>query len=191
MLLLVAGLVVFLGAHALTMQRAFRADLIARFGEMPYKVLYSLVSLAGFLMIIWGYGAARASGYIQIWNPPAFLSHVTAVLMLFAFVALIASYAPLGKIKSTLKHPMLTSVKAWALGHLLVNGDLATMLLATLFLAWAVMARINIKSRPNPDPPSAPWGVGDAIALGGGIATTFAFIYWLHPLLIGVPAVLR
>lgn len=189
MVLLIVGVVLFLGVHGLTMQRGLRAQLVERFGANGYKGLYSAGSLVGLVVLIYGFGVARAGGPPVVWTPPAFLGHVAALLMAFAFVSLIAAYAPNGKIRSTLKHPMLTAVKAWAFAHLLVNGDLASIVLFGSFLAWAVACRISIKRRPDAvEPPPASWGAGDAAALVGGVALTVAFMLWLHPWLIGVPA---
>lgn len=192
MTFLIIGLGIFLGAHVVTMLRGPRATLIRQIGAGPYKGLYSLVSFLGLALIVYGFGAARAAGYVQIWNPPRAFGHVTALLVTVAFISLVAAYAPTGKIKSTLKHPMLVAVKAWALGHLLANGDLASILLFGGFLAWAVASRISLKSRPDKvEPAPAPWGMGDAIAVGGGLVATVVMAIWLHPLLIGVPAILR
>lgn len=185
---LVLGLALFIGVHALSTFRDFRASLVGRLGDMGFKGLYAVVSLVGLVLIVQGFGAARAAGPAQLWTPPAFLGHVAAVLMTFSFIAITAAYVPLGKIKATLKHPMLAGVKAWAFAHLLVNGDVASLLLFGAFLAWAVYDRISLKKRPNSDPPSSGWTVGDALAVGGGLAATVVFMIWLHPLLIGVPA---
>jgi uncharacterized membrane protein len=185
MAILILGLVVFLGAHSFTTFRDARASLIAKIGEGPYKGLYGLVSLVGFVLIVIGYGQYRANGYIQVWDPPTGLRHLTLLLMWFAFVALVAAYSP-GAIKTRLKHPMLVAVKIWALAHLLANGDLGSMVLFGAFLAWAVYDRISVKRRPKLRLPagSAP-GRGDVIALLVGTIAYFAMIS-LHPLLIGV-----
>ena len=113
--------------------------MIGRLGEGGYKGLYSLVSAVGLVLIVWGFSSYRSAGYIQVWTPPRAIFHPIALFLLwFAFVALAATYAPPGKIKSVLRHPMLVAVKAWALSHLLVNGDLGSMLLVGGLLAWAV-----------------------------------------------------
>src|SRR5712692_9770958 len=117
MTLLVVGLALFLGIHTLTVARGTRAAVIGRLGEGPYKGLYSLVSAAGLLLIVWGFGRYRSGGYIPVWDPPTALLPVALVLLWFSFVALAAAYSPLGKIKATLRHPMLVGVKAWALAH--------------------------------------------------------------------------
>ncbi len=139
MTLLILGLALFLGIHTFTTMRGARAAVIGRLGEGGYKGLYSLVAAVGLVLIVIGFGRYRSPGYIQIWNPPVSLLHPIALFLLwFAFVALTAAYAPAGRIKSLLRHPMLVAVKAWALSHLLVNGDLGSMLLFGSLLAWAV-----------------------------------------------------
>lgn len=186
MSLLIAGLVLFLGIHTLTTLRQTRERLIARLGEGPYKGLYSLVSAAGLVLIVWGYGRYRHEGYVQIWDPPSWLHPVTLVLMWFAFVALAAAYSPLGKIKSALRHPMLVGVKIWAIAHLLVNGDLGSIVLFAAFLLWAGYDRVALKRRGDTGAPASGVSAGDAIAL---LVGTLAYIamWWLHPLAIGVP----
>jgi uncharacterized membrane protein len=146
MIILILGLIIFIGAHSFTMAREPRAQAIARLGEGAYKGLYSLVSLLGLVLIIWGFGAYRAEGYIQVWNPPVWTRHLALLLVWPAFVAFAAAYLP-GRIKGALKHPMLAGLKIWALAHLLANGDLGSMLLFAGLLAWAVAARISTKRR--------------------------------------------
>lgn len=186
MTLLIAGLVLFLGAHTFTTVRELRQLAIGRLGDGPYKGLYSLVSAAGIVLIVIGFGRYRSAGYTPVWSPPAFFHVVTLVLMWISFVALTAAYSPLGKIKSSLRHPMLVGVKAWALAHLLVNGDLGSMLLFAGFLAWAVYDRISLKRRGDMGAPASGVTAGDAIALVVGSAL-YAAMWWLHPLAFGVP----
>src|SRR3954447_25919852 len=146
MTLLILGLILFLGTHAFTMARGPRARLRERLGEGAYKGLYSLVSLVGIVLIAIGFGRYRAAGYIPVWDPPVWTRHLTLLLVWFAFVAFVAAYFP-GRIKRTLKHPMLAGVKLWAAAHLLANGDLGSIVLFGSILAWAVMARISAKRR--------------------------------------------
>jgi uncharacterized membrane protein len=188
MLLLIAGLVLFLGVHMLTTARGTRAALMARFGEGSYKGLYSLVSALGLVLIVWGYGRYRAHGYTPVWDPPSALLPITLILMWFSFVALVATYAPGGKIKGLLRHPMLVGVKAWALAHLLVNGDLGSMILFGAFLAWAMYDRIAVKRRGDKGATPSGFAAGDAVSLLAGSAL-YAAMFWLHPWLIGVPIV--
>jgi uncharacterized membrane protein len=188
--LLVLGLLLFLGVHTFTTLRTARASVIGRLGEGPYKGLYSLVSAIGLLLMIWGFGRYRNAGYIQVWNPPFGVFHpIALVLLWFAFVALVAAYAPPSRIKSMLRHPMLVAVKVWALSHLLVNGDLGSMLLFGALLAWAVYDRIAVKRRGDLGAPSvAHFGRNDLVVLALGTVAYLAMM-WLHESLIGVAAV--
>jgi uncharacterized membrane protein len=192
MLILILGLIIFLGTHVFTMRREARAAAIARLGEGPYKGLYSLISLLGLVLIVWGFGRYRANDWIDVWYPPVFTRHLALLLVWAAFVCLAAAYLP-GRIKRTLKHPMLAGVKIWALAHLLANGDLGSILLFGSILAWAVLARISVKRRRDevrdhggPVAEPAGWR-NDILALAIGTILWFAFARWLHPLLIGVP----
>jgi len=196
MTLLLLGLIFFLGIHTLTTLREPRAALIGRLGEGPYKGLYSLVLAVGLVLIVWGFARYRDTAYLQIWAPPAWLHPVALVLMWFAFVALAAAYSPAGWIKDVLRHPMLVSIKSWALAHLLANGDLGALILFGAFLAWAVYDRIAVKRRGDDALPAtagnaigAPrsgFTAGDGIALIVG-SVVYAAMFWLHPILIGVP----
>ena len=188
MTILIAGLVIFLGVHTLTTLREPRAALIGRIGEGPYKVLYSLVSAVGLILIVWGFGHYRAAGYVPVWEPPIALRHMTLLLMWFSFVALVATYVPAGKIKGMLRHPMLVAVKIWALAHLLANGDLGSLVLFGTFLAWAVYDRIAVKRRGDPGAPRSAVTAGDAIAIVAG-TVAYVAMFWLHPWLIGVPII--
>jgi uncharacterized membrane protein len=186
MTVLIAGLVVFLGIHTLSTLREPRAALIARLGEGPYKGLYSLLSAVGLVLIVWGFARYRGGGYLTVWDPPAWLHPVALVLMWLSFVALAAAYSPAGKIRGLLRHPMLAGVKAWALAHLLVNGDLGSILLFAGLLAWAVYDRISLKRRGDMGAPPSDATAGDAIAVGVG-TVAYAAMFWLHPLAFGVP----
>ncbi|KLK94928.1 NnrU family protein [Microvirga vignae] len=189
MTLLVLGLILFLGIHSFTMARKSRSGLIGRIGEGPYKGLYSLLSLAGIALISIGYGQYRANGYIPVWDPPVWTRHISLLLVLIAFICVVAAYLP-GHIKYRLKHPMLAGVKIWAFAHLIANGDLGSILLFGSILAWAVVARISVKRRDvaaQHGGTAAPAGWrNDILAVVIGTAVYLAFVFWLHPLLIGV-----
>jgi uncharacterized membrane protein len=189
MLILFIGIVVFLGVHSLTTFRETRTRLIERFGLWPFKSIYSLVSLAGFALIVWGFSRYRAEGLITLWTPPAWTRHLTMLLMWFAFVALACMNPAPGKIRGWLRHPMLIAIKIWALAHLLANGDAGGLLLFGSFLAWAVFDRIAVKRRGDMGAPRiAPFTRADATALGVGTLAYVAMIF-LHPVLIGVPVI--
>ena len=190
MVLLILGLVLFLGIHSVSIVSASgRNRLVQQLGEVPWKGLYSLVSLAGFALIVIGYGAAREAPVLLYTLPNGF-RHLAALLMVPVFVLLFAAYLP-GRIQRAAKHPMLLAVKLWALAHLLANGTLADVLLFGGFLAWAVVDRISVKKRaaagllrPGPVLPGSK--ANDAIALVGGLGLYVLFVVWAHAWLIGV-----
>ncbi len=185
--ILVLGLLVFLGTHVFVSFRGARADAIARVGLPVYRALFALVSLAGLILIVWGYAQYRAQDWIQVWSPPAFMRHITVGLMLLAVIFVVAAFIP-SHIKTRLKHPMLAGVKTWALAHLLSNGDLGSILLFGTFLAWGVFARISTKRRADLTPAIAPAGwTNDVIVLALGIVIYLALGYAFHPAVIGVP----
>jgi uncharacterized membrane protein len=189
MLVLILGIVVFLGVHSLPIFRETRAFLIERFGLGPFKGFYSLVATIGFALIVWGFHLYRAEGLIAVWTPPTWMRHVTILLMWFAFVALASMNPAPGLIRGWLRHPMLVAIKLWALAHLLINGDAGGMLLFGSFLAWAVFDRIAVKRRGDVGAPrikSFTWA--DGIALGLGTVAYVAMIA-LHPFLIGVSVI--
>jgi uncharacterized membrane protein len=161
-----------------------RERLVARLGEGTYKGLFALLSIASFILLVWGFAKAPV---IQIWSPPAWTRWVAIILMLPAFIFLVAAYVP-GQIKAKLKHPFLVAIKTWALAHLIANGDLASIILFASFLAYAAYDRITLKGRPDrglvATPKSGPPS-NDAIALVLGVLLYLAFLFWLHPLLIG------
>lgn len=187
---LIAGLVLFLGVHTLTTLREMRAGLVERLGPGLFKGIYSLVSLIGFVLIVLGYKAYRAAGYIDVWTPPTGMRHLTILLMWPAMICLVAAYVP-GEIKRRLKHPMLVAVKIWALAHLLSNGDLGSIILFGSFLGWAVYDRISVKRRVDANGPAVTPGGrrNDVVAVVAGTILWVLFMFVLHPLLIGVPVI--
>ena len=147
MLVLLLGLVLFLGVHSVRIVApAWREAMIARRGDNAWKGLYSLVAGLGLVLIVWGYGLARLDPVV-LYAPPLWARHIALVLMMPVVVMLAAAYIP-GRIKSALKHPMLAAVKLWAVAHLIANGTLADVLLFGSLLAWAVVDRISLKRRP-------------------------------------------
>lgn len=191
---LILGLLLFLGVHCLSIvSPQGRNRLVERLGEGPFKGLYSLVSLVGFVLIIWGYGLSRESP-VMLYAMPGGFRHLAALLMLPVFVLLFAAYLP-GRIQRAAKHPMLLAVKLWALAHLLAQsvtgGSLADVLLFGGFLAWAVADRISLKRRAAMGGlravPALPAGrANDYIALLGGIAVYLAIVMGLHAAWFGV-----
>ncbi|MEL7309913.1 MAG: NnrU family protein [Pseudomonadota bacterium] len=186
MSLLIAGLVLFLGMHSISIfAGGSRDQLAAKFGPLGWRAVYSVISIVGFVLIIKGYAASRLDPTV-LWYPPRWTGHITAVLMLPVFVFLLAAYLP-GRIKDTLKHPMLVATKIWALAHLIANGTLADVLLFGGFLAWAVADRISLKRRtPRATVTLPKTGANDVIAVIGGLAIYGVFVVYLHRALIGV-----
>jgi len=188
LLVMILGLVLFFAAHIFTTKRDARAQAIARLGEGTYKILYSVVSLGGLALIIWGFAHYRAAGMIPVWEPPVAFRHITVALMLPAVILVVASYMR-GRIYATLKHPMLAGIKLWAAAHLLANGDLGSIILFGSFLGWAVYDRISLKRRTDAGGPPIPVGgvTNDLIAIAVGIVAYLALAFAFHPVVIGVP----
>lgn len=186
---LMIGLILFLGLHSLSIiNEPLRNRLHASLGEGVFKGLFSLISLAGLVLIIWGYGAARLDPTV-IYIPPGWLRHLAMLLLIPVFPLLFATYLP-GRIKAKLGHPMLVAVKLWALAHLLANGMLHDLLLFGSFLAWAVADRISMKRRTQRPIPSLPASkANDAIAIIGGLVVYVVTVLWAHQWLFGVAPV--
>jgi len=188
MTLLILGLILFLGMHSM---RVFgegpRSALQARLGAGGYKGVYTVVSLAGLVLIVMGYAATRENPQI-VWIAPIWTRHLAALLTLVAFVLLAAAYVPGNAIKARLHHPMVLGVKVWALSHLLANGMLADILLFGGFLAWAVMSFRAARARDRAaGTPYAPGRAGPtAVAVVAGIVAWAVFAFWAHGALIGV-----
>jgi uncharacterized membrane protein len=188
MTILILGLLVFLGVHSTRIfADDWRTAQLKRLGEGPWKGIYSIVSLAGFGLIIWGFGLARQQPVV-LWTPPAGMVHVVALLNLIAFILLAAAYVPRNAIKSRVHHPMVLSVKVWAFAHLLSNGRVADLVLFGAFLGWAVSCYIAARKRDRAARTQYPAGTprGTAATVVVGTAAWAAFAFWLHGVLIGV-----
>lgn len=184
---LILGLVVFFGVHSISMLALpWRDRAAARLGTRAWQALYSVASLAGFYLLISGYGAARASAPV-LYATPTSLRYVAALLMLPAFTLALASVLP-GRIRVRARHPLLLATILWAVAHLLTNGSVADLLLFGGFLVWAVAVRISLERRPVRRKIVLPMTMAnDAIALVGGLALYAVFVLWLHARWIGVP----
>lgn len=188
MTLLLVGLVLFLGAHSVRIVADdWRTRTKARLGEGAWKGLYTVVSIAGFVLIVWGYGLARQQPFV-LWTPPVAMRHLAALLTLGSFVLLAAAYVPRNGLKGRLHHPMVLGVKVWALAHLLANGTLADVLLFGSFLIWAVFSFRVARRRDRVAAPSYPPGnaAGTIGAVLAGVAGWAVFAFWAHEALIGV-----
>lgn len=190
LIVMIAGLAVFLGTHLVTTQRDLRGALIARYGASVYKVAYSVLSGIGLVLIVYGFSQYRASGWINVWHPPTGMRHLALTLMLPASIIFVSAYLR-GYIWRALKHPMLVAIKIWALAHLLANGDLGSIILFGSILAWAVIDRISLKRREDPGAPPIPFGGvrNDVLAVIVGLIVYAALVFAFHPAVIGVPVI--
>lgn len=185
---LIVGLLVFLGAHSVRIfAEGWRTQQIARLGANTWKALYSVISIIGFVLLIWGYGQARADP-AWVWTPPTGMRHLASLLTLAAFVLLAAAYVPRNHIKARLHHPMVLAVKTWALAHLLANGTLHAVVLFGAFLAWAIAdfaaARRRDRAQKTLYAAGTVGGTAGAVVTGAVAWAAFAFV--LHAWLIGV-----
>lgn len=188
MTILILGLVLFLGIHSVVLVApGWRQRRIAAIGFGPWKGLFSLVALAGFVLIIWGFHRARLDP-VLLYTPPAWLQHLNALFTLVGFVLIAAAYVPGNRIRAKLGHPMLAGVKIWALGHLLAIGFLRDVLLFGAFLVWAIagFAVLRRRDRANNVSPSVGTLKGDIITVVVGVVAWALFAFWLHGWLIGI-----
>ena len=186
--MLIAGLILFLGAHSTRIvAEGWRSAIIRRLGAGTWKAAYSLVSLVGLVLIIWGFGLARQQP-VQWWPAPFFMRHVAWLLTAVAFVLLAAAYVPRNRIKARLHHPMALGVVFWAAAHLLANGNRGHVVLFGSFLAWAVLSFFSARMRDRMARTLYPAGTvaGTVITVLAGLAAWAVFAFWAHGLLIGI-----
>ena len=185
---LIIGLVLFLGAHSIRMVAdAWRTQAIASWGEKPFKGVYTLIALVGFYAMVTGYAEARLQT-VALWTPPIATRHISVLLMLLASVLMAAAYVPRNHLKLRMGHPMVLSVKVWALAHLLANGNLADVVLFGSFLLWSVF---NFKAARARDRAAAPVQTNaktsaTLLTLLIGVAMWALFAFYLHAQLVGV-----
>jgi uncharacterized membrane protein len=187
-IVLLLGLALFLGVHS---TRIFADDWrnaqIKRIGLNPWKGMYSVLSLVGLVLIVYGYGLTRITP-VELWSPPTFMRHLAGLLMLISFILLAAAYVPGTRIRRAVGHPMVLGVKVWAVAHLLSNGRLGDVVLFGTFLVWGIVLYAASRRRDRRN--GTVYTVGpanrDAIAVVGGMAAWVVFAVWLHGMLIGV-----
>ena len=188
MTLILVGLVVFLGLHSVRIfADGWRSRTIDRLGPSAWKGLYSVGSVIGLALIIWGFSLARTQP-VQLWSPPVGMRHLASLLTLLSFILLAAAYVPGNHIKARFGHPMVLGVKTWALAHLLANGNVAHVLLFGGFLAWSVLLFVASRRRDRAAGTVYPAGRAGAtvVTLVAGVLIWAAFAFWLHGLLIGI-----
>lgn len=189
---LILGLVIFISTHSLRIfADDWRGMMVARLGEMPWKVMVSIASLLGFVLIVMGYSAARAAP-VPLWQLPFWVSHIVSLLMLAAMILLVAAYIPGNGIKARIGHPMVVSVKVWAFSHLLANGNLADLILFGSLLIWAVLSFRAARKRDARDGVVRPQGklLATLATLGVGVVAWAWFVFQGHAWLIGVQPIL-
>ncbi len=185
--ILILGLVIFLGTHSVHMLApGWRERVIARIGEKPWKGLYSLASIIGFVLIIIGFGMARATPHL-LYVPPLWLRHLNALFTLVAFVLILAAYVPRNHFRQKIGHPMLAGVKLWAIGHLLATGFLHDVVLFGAFLLWAIADFGVSRRRDRKTGTVYPRGTlaFDAVTVMVGVIAWAIFAFLLHMPLIG------
>jgi uncharacterized membrane protein len=180
--MLVSGLMIFFTAHVFTMFRGARQRAVDKLGVLAYRGVYSLVSIAGFVLIVKGYGDAAR---VDLWVPAAWMRQLTMLLMLPVFVLIAAAYMP-GFIKAKVKNPMLIALKTWAFAHLLANGDIASVMLFGSFLVWAVVDLIAVKRTNRSAVVAHPRALFDGLAVIAGLAIYTLIVLFAHPYLAGV-----
>jgi uncharacterized membrane protein len=188
MLTLLVGLFLFLGIHSTRIfADDWRSATIARIGPLPWKGLYSVLSLLGLVVLVWGFRMARQDTLV-LWSSPSWMKHVTAVLMMVSFILIAAAYIPRNSIKARLHHPLVLAVKTWAFGHLLSNGVAADVLLFGSFLLWAVLSFRAARQRDRADGTAYPPGnaISTTITIAVGLLGWSVFALFLHGPLIGV-----
>jgi uncharacterized membrane protein len=188
MAILILGLAIFLGSHSVRIfADDWRTRQISKVGENAWKGLYSLVSIAGFVLIVWGFGQARQHPML-LYTPAVWLRHLNALLTLAAFILVAAAYVPRNRLKAAIGHPMLAGVKLWAFGHLLATGMLHDLVMFGAFLIWAVADFVVSRRRDRRLGVTYPAAtiIGDLLTLAAGIGVWAVFAFWAHVHWIGV-----
>lgn len=189
MTLLLFGLIAFLGLHSLRLVApGWREARIRAWGTGTWKTAYSVLSIASFVLLLWGYGEARLDDPRLLWQPPVWTRHLAATLTLPAFVLVVAAYVPGNHFKGWLGHPMVAGITLWALAHLLANGWLHGVVLFAAFLAWSVVLFTQSRRRDRAEGVRrSPGRSGPTLlALAIGVAVWALFAFHLHARWIGV-----
>lgn len=185
---LVAGLIIFFATHSLRLfADGWRSATIARIGERRWKALQAIVSLAGFALMLWGFGQARSEPTL-LWLPPLWTRHASALLTLPAFILLVAAHVPKNSLRDRVGHPLVASVALWAAAHLLANGRIADVLLFGAFFVWALADYVSLRRRDRAAGVVRRTGKlrNALIATVVGVAVWAAFAFFAHAWLFGV-----
>lgn len=188
MSILIVGLLIFLGVHSLRIfAAAFCQRVQENLGMTTWKVVFALISIVGFVLIVWGFSLARQQPVLLYTSPRAF-KHANALFTLIAFILVAAAYIPHNHIKEKIGHPMLAGTKLWAFGHLLAIGFLHDVILFGAFLIWAVLLFVVSRRRDRRDGVVRQQGTikGDILSLMVGVFGWVVFAFFLHIRWIGV-----
>jgi uncharacterized membrane protein len=144
MFMLILGLVIWIAVHLFpSVAPRSRQRLIARLGNNGYQGIFSLLLIAGLLLIVFGW---RSAVPVHLYTPPAELRHPAMLLVVIGFILMVAASFPT-RIKQVLRHPQLTGVLLWAVAHLLLNGDSRSVLVFTAVAGWTVVSMLTINRR--------------------------------------------
>lgn len=187
MTMLILGLLIFLGIHCAGFAPEWRQRRVDSMGALTWKGLYSVIALAGFVLIVLGFQRARLDPVV-LYATPSWLGHLNALFTLVAFILLAAAYVPGNRLRAKIGHPMVAGTKIWAFGHLLSIGLLHDVVLFGAFLVWAIVAFAVLRRRDRAQGVTYAAGTlkGDAITVVVGLVAWGLFAFWLHGALIGV-----
>ena len=183
MWILILGVVMWAGIHLFpALAAGARAKMVARVGAGAFKGIFALLIVASVLVIVMGW---RATHVVDIYVPPAWGRMASFVLVWLTFVLFVAARRKTN-IKRVLRHPQLTGLVLWSIGHLFANGDSRSLILFTGLGAWAVLEMILISRREGAwqKPAQVPVS-SDAITVIAG-SVVYALVLWAHPWITGV-----
>ena len=187
---LIAGIAVFGGVHLFSMLLPGQRDtLLQRLGEGPFKGVYSLASLAGLGLMIWGFwtlSSGPAAGDF-VYVPAGSMRHATMLLVLLGFIC-IGAFHGKGYLKLWLRNPFSVGIVLWSFGHLLSNGRVYDVLLFGTFLVLAVLD-IILSTVRGKRPGHKPEIRSDVIALVTGVVLYAVFLFGVHPYIFNIPVI--
>jgi uncharacterized membrane protein len=173
MTILILGLILWVVPHLF---KRLAPDVRASLGDGPAKIGVGIASILAIVLMVKGF---RAADFVEVWHPPVFLTHINNLLMLIAVYVFGLGFSR-GVLRTRIRHPMLTAVKTWAFAHLLVNGDLASIVLFGGLMAWAVVSIVLINRQAPAWVPPACGPVRNDIIYGAVALLVFGAIVFIH-----------
>lgn len=172
MFILIAGVLLWSGAHLFKrLSPSLRESLGAR-----GRGLVALAVLISVVLMVLGYQHAEST---HLWGRHPATVGINNLLMLLALYLMVVSVLK-SALANRVRHPQLSAVKAWAIAHLLVNGDTASFWLFGGLLAWAVLTVILIGKAGKPALPQRPLSWGREAAALGLTVLVFGVIAMAH-----------